>query len=313
MPMHRSRLPQLDGGLFLTDGGLETTLIFREGLPLPEFAAFDLLKTEAGVQTLRKYFSAYARMAQRHGIGLILESPTWRASRDWGRKLGYSADGLADANRQSIALLDEIRDRFATEKAPAVISGNLGPRGDGYVPSALMSAAEAMDYHAEQIRTFASTEADMVAAFTMNYVEEAIGVALAARAFGMPVAIAFTVETDGALPTGQTLREAIERTDDATGSFPAYYMINCAHPVHFGKSLAPGGDWLDRIRGLRANASTRSHAELNEAPDLDDGDPVDLGKRYKEMNRVLRRLNVIGGCCGTDDRHVEEMCKALLA
>ncbi len=313
MPTYRSRLPQTDGGIFLTDGGLETTLIFRDGLTLPEFAAFDLLKTDAGTRTLQKYFTTYVEMAVRYGVGMILAGPTWRANRDWGRKLGYSAGALADANRKAIELVQGIRERFATQDRPIVIGGDIGPRGDGYVPSALMTAAEAADYHAVQIATLAATDADMVTAWTLNYVEEAIGVATAAKSLGMPAAISFTVETDGKLPTGQTLREAIEQTDEATGGFPVYYMINCAHPTHFSRSLTPGGPWLDRIRGLRANASTRSHAELNDAPELDDGDPIDLGRRCRDMQQTLRRLSVIGGCCGTDERHVEELCKAFLS
>jgi S-methylmethionine-dependent homocysteine/selenocysteine methylase len=243
---------------------------------------------------------------------LILESPTWRANRDWGQKLGYSGNALAEANRKAIVLLAEVRNSFETEATRIVISGNIGPRGDGYVPSALMSVAEAADYHREQIGTFAQADADMVAAFTMNYVEEAIGVASAARSVDMPVAISFTVETDGKLPTGQALKEAIEKTDAATQSYPAYYMLNCAHPTHFMDSLAPAGDWLSRIRGLRANASTKSHAELNEATALDDGVPVELGRQTREVKNRLTELCVIGGCCGTDHRHVEEMCKAFL-
>jgi S-methylmethionine-dependent homocysteine/selenocysteine methylase len=250
-------------------------------------------------------------MACWHGLGLVLESPTWRASRDWGDRLGYSREQLEEANRQAISMLAAIRDEFETEKTRIVISGNIGPRGDGYVPSATMTAEQAQQYHAAQIETFAGTDADMVAAFTMNYVEEVVGVANAAKAAGMPVAISFTVETDGRLPTGQTLKEAVAATDAATGNAPAYYMINCAHPTHFMSALAEGGAWLSRIRGLRPNASTKSHAELNEATELDDGVPAELGRQTIQAKRLLTELRVVGGCCGTDKRHVEEMCKAL--
>lgn len=315
MPKYRSRPPQLQlaGGPFVTDGGIETTLIFREGLQLPEFAAFDLLKTEAGAGALKAYFRTYAEMALRHGMGLILESPTWRANPDWGRKIGYSEKDLLAANRQAISLLADLRNALETPQSPFVISGNIGPRGDGYVPSALMTAQEAEAYHGWQVAAFAETEADMVAAFTMNYVGEAVGVAKAARRHRMPVAISFTVETDGKLPTGHSLGQAIEETDAATEGYPAYYMINCAHPAHFLGALDPAAGWTRRIRGLRANASAKSHAELNEAVTLDDGDPADLGRRYAEARRLLPNLRVIGGCCGTDHRHVEEMCKALSA
>ncbi len=310
MTRHRNSLPQLDGRLFLTDGGIETTLIFREGLDLPLFAAFDLLKSEAGEAALRRYFEGYAALARRLGAGVILESPTWRANADWGARLGYSRETLAEANRKAIRLLEDIRNGIEDGKTPAVISGCVGPRGDGYVPGRTMTDAEAESYHAEQIGTFAGTAADMVTAITMNYVEEAIGVARAARRAGMPAVISFTVETDGRLPTGQSLRDAIEGTDAATGSTPAYYMINCAHPAHFEGALEAGEPWTGRIRGLRANASIQSHAELNEASELDAGDPAGLGADHARLKRKLPRINVLGGCCGTDERHVEQMALA---
>ena len=310
---YRSRLPQLQDDLFMTDGGLETTLIFHEHLDLPAFAAFDLLKDESGTSLLRGYFMRYVEIARAHGLGIVLESPTWRANRDWGTKLGYDASALADVNRMAIGLLAELRARHETGTTKMVISGNLGPRGDGYRPNTRMSALEAQQYHLPQIETFAQTDADMVAAFTMNYVEEAIGIAAAAQASAMPVAISFTLETDGRLPAGESLREAITRTDSETGAYPAYYMINCAHPTHFEPVLRQGGSWTDRIRGLRTNASRLSHAELDESTDLDAGSPAELGAQHKTLQGLLRRLTVVGGCCGTDHRHVEAICRAVAA
>jgi S-methylmethionine-dependent homocysteine/selenocysteine methylase len=306
---HRNALPQLAGDFFVTDGGIETSLIFGDGLELPDFAAFVLLESAAGTEALRRYFRAYAAIAEGHRAGLILESATWRASADWGRRLGYSASELADANRRSVALLEELRPEFPGVRE-WVISGAVGPRGDGYDPSVRMSEAEAEGYHAEQIQTFAEGAADLVTAITMNYAEEAIGVARAARRAGMPVVLSFTVETDGSLPTGQPLGEAIRQVDAATGAAPAYYMINCAHPTHFGNVLAPGEPWLARLRGLRANASRKSHAELNEAKELDVGDPAELGAQYAELRKRLPQLNVMGGCCGTDARHIAEIARA---
>lgn len=310
MSKYRNRLPQLRDELFMTDGGMETTLMFHDGVDLPYFAAFDLLKDADGIAHLRAYFDRYAAIAREHGIGIVLESPTWRASADWGAKLGYDAVALADANRKAIGLLLEVRKAWETHSTPVVISGNLGPRGDGYRPDLRMDAAEAEAYHAAQIGTFVQTDADMVAAFTLNYVEEAIGIAAAAKAAGMPVALSFTLETDGSLPSGDSLERAIEATDAATGGYPAYYMINCAHPTHFERVLQTGGDWRTRIRGLRANASKRSHAELDEATELDVGDPHELGQQYRTLRALLPRMNVVGGCCGTDHRHVEAICSA---
>jgi len=312
MTEFRRSLPQLGGEFFLTDGGIETTLVFLEGLDLPDFAAFDLLKGNEGEAALRKYFRTYAGLARRFGTGLILERATWRARAGWGGRLGYSAREMADANRRAIGLLEDIRREFKGDDRHVVISGCVGPRGDGYNPGKTMSAAEAEDYHGIQIRTFEDTAADMVTAITMNYVEEAVGLTRAAARAGMPVAISFTVETDGRLPTGQTLRAAIQQVDTATSRYPAYYMINCAHPTHFEHVLTAEEPWTQRIRGLRANASRKSHAELNESAELDIGDPVELAMQYAELERRLPQLNVMGGCCGTDHRHVEQIAAACL-
>lgn len=310
--MYRERLPQLDGGLFLTDGGIETALIFHQGLDLPLFAAFDLLKDDEGTEELRRYYRPYAELARAHGVGLVLEAPTWRASPDWARQLGHSLEELDAFNRKAIALMEELRAEYQ-DGQPIVISGCVGPQGDGYAPETTMTADEAEAYHAVQIGTFADTAADMVTAITMTYVDEAIGVARAARAAGVPSAISFTVETDGRLPSGQSLAEAIAEVDGTTGSAPAYYMINCAHPTHFEDVLAEGATWTARIGGLRANASTKSHAELDEAEELDEGDPADLGARHAALKGLLSNVTVLGGCCGTDHRHVGEICGAWLA
>lgn len=312
MAQYRHNLPQLSRDLFITDGGIETTLIFREGLDLPDFAAFDLLKHHAGYQVLYKYFQTYATLARKYQVGLILESATWRANPDWGTKLGYSSTALAAMNRNAIALLHEIRKQYETEQSRMVISGCVGPRGDGYIPSNAMTANEAQEYHRSQIEMFRDANADLVTAITMNYGEEAIGIARAAQSVGMPVVISFTVETDGNLPTGQTLKDAIKQVDATTNNAPAYYMINCAHPHHFADVLATDEPWLERIRGIRANASSKSHAELNESADVDEGNPEELGSQYHEILDKLPHINVLGGCCGTDDRHIEAICKACL-
>lgn len=313
MSKHRSSLPQLGGDFYLTDGGLETTLIFLEGHDLPYFAAFHLLNTRTGEAALRKYFLEYAKIAKKFNCGLVLETATWRANRDWGEKLGYNEDTLAESNRKAVRLLDEIRSECQTPTTPIIISGCVGPRGDGYIVDIAMSEQEAEAYHCKQIETFATTTADLVTAITMNYVEEAVGLARAAKHADIPVVISFTVETDGRLPTGQSLGQAIMQVDDATSSYPAYFMINCAHPSHFNNVIKGDEPWVDRIRGLRANASRMSHAELNEAPDLDWGDPSDLGQQYAALrNQQLKHLNIMGGCCGTDHRHIEQIAAACL-
>ena len=312
MARHRNTLPQLADRLFLTDGGLETTLIFHEGIELPDFAAFHLLNSPEGERALLAYYRTYAELAVRCGAGLILESPTWRANADWGARLGYTPETLADVNRRALTLLEGVRDECDAHGIPSVLSGCVGPRGDGYVPDHAMSAHDAAVYHRPQIETFADAGADLVSAITMNCVEEAVGVAHAARDAGIPVVISFTVETDGTLPTGQALGAAIVQVDDATSGYPAYYMVNCAHPTHVERGLTSAAPWTERLRGLRANASRMSHAELNEAPALDAGDPAEFGREHAALKARLPRLTVLGGCCGTDHRHVEQIAAACL-
>lgn len=311
--VYRHQLPQLHNHVLVCDGGMETTLIYHEGVDLPAFASFTLLDKPEGAEILRRYYSRYADIAREQKRGLILETATWRANADWGAHLGYDQAQLAEINRRAVALLEDLRAEWQAQIRPLVIGGVIGPRGDGYKIGQLMSPAEARDYHSLQMRTFADTAADLVTAYTLNYVEEALGIIEAARQWRMPVAISFTVETDGHLPSGQTLRSAIEQVDAQSGGYPAYYQINCAHPSHFEHILADEGPWLDRIRGLRANASRKSHAELDNSTTLDAGDPLELGASYKRLTGTLRKLSLIGGCCGTDHRHVAAMCEAIAA
>jgi len=310
MSTHRTTLPQLDGGLFLTDGGIETTLIFHDALDLPDFAAFVLLADGEGRAALRRYFEPYLDAAADAGRGIVLETATWRASTDWGARLGYSAHALAEANRAAVDLLLELRKEHETPERPVVVSGCVGPRGDGYAPDSLMTPDQAESYHAEQVEVLAAAGADLVTAITMTHTGEAIGFARAAAAVDVPSVVSFTVETDGRLPSGQPLGEAIQEVDAETGGAPAYFMVNCAHPTHVAATLLDVGDWTGRVRGLRANASTMSHAELDAAETLDSGDPVDLGRRYAELRHGLPQLTVLGGCCGTDARHIRAISEA---
>lgn len=312
MAIRRSPLPQLGTAPFVTDGGLETTLVFRDRLDIPHFAAFCLLRSQNGREALAHYFTEYLRLAEHHRCGLILESPTWRANPEWGWRLGYTLDDLAAANRDAVCLLNEVIGPTQTTSATRIRSGCIGPRGDGYVAGRAMSVDEAFAYHEWQAGVFASTEADMVCAMTMTSAEEASGVALAAKKHHMPVAISFTTETDGRLPSGQGLGAAIQQVDLVTATYPAYYMVNCAHPDHFRDAFEDGEPWLQRLRGVRANASRMSHAELDASTDLDDGDPAELGKIYAEMHVRHRGLNILGGCCGTDARHIEAIAAACM-
>ncbi len=308
---HRHRLPQLDAERpYLADGGLETTLIFHRGLDLPCFAAFDLLRRDDGRRELRAYFDRYVALARDGGSGFVLDTTTWRANPDWGSRLGYSPDDLDTANRMAVTLAEQIRNDGESAGTPIVVNGVIGPRGDGYDPAALMTAQDAERYHARQIGTFAGSAADMVSAITMTHAAEAIGIARAAGDQGLPAAISFTLETDGRLPDGQPLPEAIEEVDAETDGSVAYFMINCAHPTHFAGVLDDDGPWRDRIRGLRANASAKSHAELDEADELDEGDPAALAAEHGALRPRLGAVAVLGGCCGTDHRHVDAIARA---
>jgi homocysteine S-methyltransferase len=308
MAKYRNSLPQLSGKLFLTDSGLETSLIYHQGIDLPHFASFDLMKNVEGRAVIDAYYSKHAALAKHKGLGFVLETPTWRANKDWGAKLGYREGELTAINRACIGHMLDLRARFETASSPMPISGNIGPRGDGYQPDYRMTIKEACAYHARQVQTFAETEADFVSAFTMNYIEEPIGIAHACELAGIPCVISLTVETDAKLANGHTLKEAIDEIDMRTGGYPAYYMINCAHPTHFDNAIAEGEDWVHRIRGLRANSSCKSHAELDASTTLDDGNPVELGAQYRQLRTKMPRMTVLGGCCGTDFRHVEQIC-----
>ena len=304
-----SSLPQLDR-FFLTDAGLETDILFNKGIDLPLFSSVTLFTSDESLDVLEAYYRGFLDLARAKGTGLILESATWRASPDWAAPLGYSLDELDGLNGAAIELLRGLRAEYAD--VPIVISGCLGPRGDGYDPGKIMRAEEAQAYHAHQAGVLAAAGVDMLAAITMTNVPEAVGVTNAARALGLPVAISFTVETDGQLPTGDALGDAVAAVDAATGSYPAYYMINCAHPTHFDAVLEDGAAWTARIGGVRANASCLSHAELDVMTELDIGDPDDLAARHRALVERFPQIKVLGGCCGTDLRHVTAIAEACL-
>lgn len=300
-------LPHQSGDLVVADGGLETWLLFQEGIDLPDFAAFPLLDDEAGREALNRYFDHFAGIADDHGAGLVIDTATWRASPDWGPRLGYDEDGMVDVNARAVAFARDVAARH-----PGVrtwVNGAVGPRGDGYVVGDAMSADEAARYHALQIRALAQAGADIVTAVTMTDVDEAIGIVRAALDAGIPVAIGFTTETDGRLPSGVAIGDAIGRVDAATGGAVEYFMINCAHPDHFRDQLTDGAGWQSRVQAVRANASRLSHAELDEADELDRGDPAELADLYGELRELLPNLRIVGGCCGTDHDHVRHIAQ----
>mmetsp|Transcript_24829 Transcript_24829/g.46372 ORF Transcript_24829/g.46372 Transcript_24829/m.46372 type:complete len:346 (-) Transcript_24829:177-1214(-) len=309
------------GIMFLTDSGAETTFIFKDNLELREFAAFELHNSDKGRQHLKEYYRRHLDLAvpeneqgtdsEDQRLGFVLETCTWRANPDWMIKLGYKpADAIHQVCASAVNLLRDIQMEYPS--IPMAISGQIGPRSDGYVADQKMSVQEAQDYHYAQIKAFHEAGADLVAALTMNYVNEGIGIVQAAQKVGIPVVLSFTVEVNGCIPTGESIQTAIEQVDATTNRGPAYYMINCAHPSHFILAFQTGTDvsslsWKERIGGIRGNASKLSHAELDEATELDEGNPVEFGKEHMALMQLLPRVNVFGGCCGTDDRHVREI------
>lgn len=306
MAKYRDTFPKVNADLLLAYVGMETDLIFNRGVDLPGFASYPLLETAEGRELLEGYLKAMIALGKETGAGVILESPTWVANRDRGAVIGYAPDALKKLNQQAIALMAEVRANSGD--VPTVISANLGPRDDAYAPEAQMNQDEAERYHSEQISALADTDVDVISGYTLAYPDEAIGIVRAARRFGLPVVISFTVETDGKLPTGSSLQEAISQVDAATDGYAAYFMINCAHPDHF-YAVLDDQPWMSRIKGIVANASRCSHAELDEAEELDDGDPTDLARQLSDIRRKFPHIQVLGGCCGTDMRHMAKIAK----
>lgn len=311
MPRHSAPLLQLaDGPITITDGGLETVLIFEQGVELPLFAAFPLLDDPEGRRRLLDYYRQAARTAAAAGARFSVDTATWRANPDWAAQLGYLGEDFERINRDAVALALEVRDELGTVEHPITICGVIGPRGDGYVASARQTVDEAREYHLGQLRIFADSVVDYAAALTINYPDEATGIVLAARDLGIPVVISFTVETDGRLASGETLEAAITEVDAATDGAAAYFGVNCAHPSHLPDLSAP---WAARVLAFRANASALSHAELDEADEIDAGDPEQLGREFAELLGRAPQLRVLGGCCGTDDRHLRAIAAACVA
>lgn len=269
-----------------------------------------VLPTQPGRAALTRYFEGFLDLARERNAGFILDSVTWKAHAHWAESLGADTAELRAANEDSIELIADLRARYSSNAKPIVLNAVVGPRGDAYRPEAKITMEAAEEYFSEQLGWLAATEADMVSALTFNQASEAAGLARAARAVGMPAMISFTVETNGALPTGQSLADAIAEVDDATDEYPAYYMINCAHPDHFSGVLRDG-PWARRIRGVRANASRKSHAELDASTELDSGNPQELAGQYGELAQRMPWLNVFGGCCGSDLRHVTEIARVV--
>jgi homocysteine S-methyltransferase len=299
------------GEIYLTDAGLETDLIFNRGVEIREFAAHTLLPDPQTRAAVAGYLRQFLSLAQDKEVGFILDSQTWKAHTHWAADLGATEDELHRANIDAIAFITGLRDEFTSNTKPVLLNGVVGPRGDAYAPEASIAAEEAQAYHAKQVGWHKEAGVDMLSAYTLTQSSEAIGIARAARDAGLPIIISFTVETDGKLPSGQSLGDAITAVDAATDEAAACFMLNCAHPDHFSSVL---GDfpWARRIRGLRCNASRKSHAELDASLTLDDGNPDEIAEQYRAIKSDMPWLQIFGGCCGTDLRHVAAIATAIV-
>lgn len=305
------RFPHQTDRLFLTDGGLETDMIFNKGFDLPAFASHTLLASAVGRRALRAYFVSYLELAAECGTGFILDTVTWRAQREFAEQLNASPGAIREANEQAVAFAAGLRRDYDCAASPVLVNGVVGPCGDGYAPDCWPTVNEAEAYHAEQVRWLADAGVDLVSAITFTNTPEAVGLVRAAQRTGVPVVVSFTVETDGRLPSGQSLEEAVDQVDAETGAAPIYFMVNCAHPQHVAAGLN-GGAWTGRVRGLRCNASRKSHAELDACPHLDPGDRTELADDYRQLLEILPQVTVLGGCCGTDLRHIQAIAGRVL-
>jgi homocysteine S-methyltransferase len=311
MSTNHSSLPQLEAGPFLTDAGCETDIIFNRGVEIREFAAHTLLEDDHGREVLAEYYRGFLSLAADVGAGMVLDAPTWKAHPHWAADLGVEPGALAQANQDAVAFSRSLRQEYRGADHPIVVNGLVGPRGDAYSPDRRVAADEAQRYHVTQIGWLAEAGTDLVTALTFTSSDEAVGAVRAAGEVGIPVVVSFTVETDGRLPSGESLRDAIDAVDRETDGATAYFMVNCAHPDHV-VDVIDDSPAFRRVRGLRCNASRLSHAELDEAEVLDDGDPEEFAEGYATLADRLPSLTVYGGCCGSDLRHVTAVAARLV-
>tara|TARA_R110002074_G_scaffold203294_2_gene371174 strand:+ start:1454 stop:2410 length:957 start_codon:yes stop_codon:yes gene_type:complete len=305
---YRNNLPQLAGHDMTTQGGTWTWLQYVDGFELKHFCGFDLLNDPRGVVALRDYHRKIIEAVIPFQFGILLEGIHYRASRDWGKLIGYSREGLKEINIRGVEFYRDLANEYESDSNPIPISGVIGPQGDAYDTGITPEAAEAEDYHSEQIETLKQAGADLITGATFSGVEEAIGITRAAKALEMPIVISFITNSDGRLDGGETMREAVEKVDAATNNAPAYYMINCGHPTEFESALEEK-DWTKRLGGFMPNAVAMEKLSLCSLGHLEDGNPEELGIQMGEIATRFPHIHVWGGCCGTDSRHLGQIAK----
>jgi S-methylmethionine-dependent homocysteine/selenocysteine methylase len=304
---------QRDGVLYLTEGGQETEVMYKFGHDLPEFAMYPLLDRPAAMADLRGMYARYLDAAAEHGFAAMMSGLDYRASPDWGEKLGYSREALADALLQSMAFLREVAKPYVGQISEILYGGMLGPRGDAYSLNRTITADEAEAYHSFQLETLKRDGVDFATAVTFNNIPEAIGVARAAARIGLPLTVSFTLDSDHRLKSGPSLKETVETIDAETGeAMPDFYGINCSHPLEFEPALEPGA-WIGRLRSLRPNASPKDKQDLCTLGHLEDGDPEELGEQMGALAKRYPHMDIWGGCCGTWDSHLKEIARNVAA
>ncbi|PKG98801.1 homocysteine S-methyltransferase family protein [Paraglaciecola sp. MB-3u-78] len=304
--------PQKDGRIYLSEGGTETEISYKYGFELPEFAMFPLLDNPEAVSQMQGMYRKYLDVVAKHGMCALIGGLDYRASPDWGKLLGYSPQGLAEANHKSIDFLREVASEYASDIPEILIQGLIGPRGDTYERNISISENEAEDYHSIQLTTLKEANVDLALAITFNNVSESIGVARAAKKIGVPLAISLSLDSTSKLNSGPSLAEAITTIDAETDLAPEFYLINCSHPLEYEPAIE-SGDWINRVRGVRPNASKMEKIELCQIGHLEDGDPVELGAQCGDLARRYPHMDIWGGCCGTWDTHLDQIAKNILA
>lgn len=301
--------PRLENKFYLTAGGTETEILYKWGYELPEFAMFTLLDDEEANECVRNMYRRYFEVAAKNNTGLVIEGHDYRASPDWAGKLGISLENLAEIQHRIINFLTDLKTEFDGKVSDVVITGGIGPRGDAYGTGGNISEAEAEDYHSVQLSTLKDTDADMAVALTFNNIPEAVGIVRAATKIGIPIGISLTLNTESRLSSGPSLREAIEAIDENTDEGAAWYGTNCSHPLEFEPAISEEGAWRQRLRLIRPNAAKMEKISLCKLGHLEDGDPIELGAQMGDVASRFPSVDIIGGCCGTDERHLNEIAK----
>lgn len=301
--------PRRDGVFYLAEGGQETEIMYKFGHDLPHFAMFTLLDQPAAVADMRAMYRRYLDTAARHGFNALMGGLDYRASPDWAGLLGYTRSDLRDMQLRSVDFLREAAQPYAGQIREILIVGTVGPRGDAYSLNQVITADEAEDYHSAQLETLRDAKVDLVSALTFNNTPEAVGVARAAASFGLPLSVSFALDSDHRLMSGPTLREVIETVDREAGEArPAYFGVNCSHPLEFTPALE-SGEWIRRIRMLRPNAVSMEKTQLCRLGHLESGDPDELGRQMGELAARYPHIDIWGGCCGTWDAHLDRIAE----